>query len=385
MASITVKTCFQIAIALLFASGFAAILLHDVGNVSASIGSGQAAPTPAKRKYSEFPHNAKAHQIECASCHKFPSKNWEEVRSAGEAFEDITEYPTHDSCVKCHTQQFFRGSQPVICSICHTNPSPRNSTRHPFPNPREIFDNSPKGKAAQSDFDITFPHDKHIEIVSASNRRGVNWIVASHRPRREEESCAVCHQTQAPQGNSDVEFITPPPATIGDGFWLRKGTFKTAPLGHKTCFTCHSADSGMTPEPKNCASCHKLGSPQPAADLDPKLLLASKLTDKSMIDSWRKRDSSGTFRHEFVAHTELSCSTCHNVAAMNTADAKTKRVGIESCAMCHVTATSDEGGALNYEIDQRKAKATFQCTKCHLAFGSKAIPESHTKAVTPSK
>ncbi len=45
-----------------------------------------AKPTPRKVKYSEFPHDAKAHKIECGSCHKFPSDNWNKVRTGDAAF-----------------------------------------------------------------------------------------------------------------------------------------------------------------------------------------------------------------------------------------------------------------------------------------------------------
>ena len=31
-------------------------------------------------KYSNFPHDIKAHQLDCSSCHKFPSENWNKVR-----------------------------------------------------------------------------------------------------------------------------------------------------------------------------------------------------------------------------------------------------------------------------------------------------------------
>src|SRR5436190_3833662 len=94
-------------------------------------------PMPKKKKYSEFPHDTKAHKLECGTCHKFPTANWNTVRNAKEAFPDQTDYPRHESCLTCHRQQFFKGSPPAICSICHTNPSPRDSSRHPFPNPRE--------------------------------------------------------------------------------------------------------------------------------------------------------------------------------------------------------------------------------------------------------
>lgn len=367
--------------------------------VSGTFGSGleKTTPTPRPRarrtvrpaKYSQFPHDVKAHRTSCSTCHKFPSENWQKVRSSQNAFPDITEYPKHESCLNCHKEQFFKGAKPSICSICHTNPSPRNSTRHAFPNPREIFDTTAKGKTAVSDFAISFPHDKHIEIVSGNVNRPENFanVAWSRRqgPRRAEESCSVCHQTYKPQDKSDDEYVTKPPAKIGDAFWLKKGSFKTAPIEHTTCFTCHSADMGFLPAPEDCAACHKLKLPEPPADFDAKLAASMGANDKLTLDMWRRRESAGKFRHEWFSHNELSCSTCHNVGAMNTADPTTTKVSIASCATCHVTATSDDGGALNFEIDSRKANANFQCVKCHITFVKSSIPESHLKAIEAAK
>ena len=341
-------------------------------------------PTPGKVKYSEFPHSEKAHRLECGTCHKFPSANWNKVRTGPAAFPDQTDYPKHDSCLKCHMQQFFKGSKPAICSICHTNPSPRDSTRHPFPNPREIFDLSAKGKTAMSDFVVGFPHDKHIEIVSknvshSSVFRSVSWDPG--RRAAGEESCAVCHSTMAPQGKSDDEYFTKPPPKLGDAFWLKKGTFKTAPIGHTTCFTCHSADAGILPAPQTCSACHQSKPAYPTADFDTKLAATMIPDNKVMKDAWSIRHSAGAFRHEFFAHAELSCSKCHNVLTINTADPQTQKVSIASCASCHATPTSDDGGALNYEVDKRKENAAFQCVKCHITFGKLPVPESHTKAI----
>lgn len=338
-------------------------------------------PTP-KTKQDEFPHNKKAHQLDCSKCHTFPSNNWNKVRTGSSAFPDVTEYPKHQSCLACHKQQFFKGTPPKICSICHTNPSPGNGTRHPFPNPRELFDLSPKGKLATSDFAVSFPHDKHIEIVSKIEGRPSFINAAFIKPNLAgEESCSVCHQTMAPQGNSNDEFLTKPPANIGEGFWLKKGTFKSAPVGHTTCFTCHSADTGILPAPETCSACHKLKVPQPLSDFD-EPSAAKMITDnKVMSDAWRYRHSAGAFRHEFFAHVDLSCATCHSVTTMNTADPSTKKVSISACATCHVTATSDDGGALNYEMDKRTENAAFQCVKCHITFGKMAIPKTHFDAV----
>ena len=72
-----------------------------------------------------------------------------------------------------------------------------------------------------------------------------------------------------------------------------------------------------------------------------------------------------------------NCTQCHNGPEM-------RKVAVKSCGGaegCHVTATLDDGGILNYEIDQRNKSAKFVCTKCHVEFGNKAVPESHLRAI----
>jgi formate-dependent nitrite reductase cytochrome c552 subunit len=107
-----------------------------------------------------------------------------------------------------------------------------------------------------------------------------------------------------------------------------------------------------------------------------------------MLSKWSRRISAGAFRHEGGEHPNLNCMGCHNVPTMNTLDAKTLKVQMRSCGGadgCHVTATTDDGGALNFEIDQRKKDPTFVCTKCHITFGKEGIPEDHPKAIpTPT-
>lgn len=348
--------------------------------------------SPQKSRYSEFSHSVRQHQqLACNSCHKLPTPNWKQVRKGDAAFPDVTDYPRHESCLDCHRQQFFRGgARPAICSICHTNPSPRDSRRHAFPNPREVFDLTAKGQRSFTEFDIYFPHEKHIGIVSENKnplnenlRRGNSEaaFVKARIRQDNEESCKVCHQTYQAQGKSEDEYFSKPPAKLGDAFWLKKGTFKTSPISHAQCFTCHSTESGILPAPTNCATCHKTRQ-NVTADFDAKLAAAMSINDKMILSAWRARNSSGTFRHEFASHAELSCSTCHNVTAMNTADPKTQKVAVTSCAPCHITETSDDGGILNFEIDSRKANPNFQCAKCHVHFGKSPIPESHTKAVS---
>lgn len=345
--------------------------------------------------YSRFSHQTHVtkEKLSCESCHKFPSKNWKEVRKGDEAFPDITEYPEHQSCLSCHRQQFFARQRPVpqICYNCHFNATPVETSRYAFPSLGEKFLSSAKAMDFVSDFRVQFPHDKHLDIISNNQRprSGQSGIfvrtgfgLRSLRPEDSDpKSCSICHQTYEPQGKSDDEFVTKPPKDIGDSFWLKKGTFKTRPTTHAACFTCHNPESEVAPLPQNCDACHQLAPPAPPADFDPQLAKKIAIDDWWTLTAWRNRFSAGTFRHE--VHSDLSCTKCHK-ATMNTVDFRSLKVPVNSCGGaegCHVTATADDGGILNYEIDQRKANANFACVKCHLVFGSKPLPASHGDAI----
>jgi hypothetical protein len=355
--------------------------------------------------YSRFSHSIAQHQLACNACHKVPTANWNKVRTGDAAFPDVTDYPEHSSCVKCHRQQFFTGAQPVICTICHTNPSPRDSSRHPFPNPIEIFNASKEGQNFVSEFGIGFPHDKHVDIVSQyrpgdkTSREG-RFLSAlfeqekaekKSEPKAEEsdpKSCTVCHKTYQPQGESDEEYVTKPPKDLPeDAFWLKKGAFKTAPT-HAVCFTCH-AQEGIQPSSSDCGTCHKLLPQAKRAqltqthdDFDPKLAAAMGINDKLTLEKWSGRHTA-KFRHEWIPHASLSCTSCHNVATLNTLDKKT-RTQVKSCGGggtgCHIESTTD--GILNLEFKTKEANPAFQCTKCHVLNGKNPAPETHINAVS---
>ncbi len=352
------------------------------------------APPPSRPDFSVFSHLNPNHQMACDSCHKFPSPNWKDVRAAADAFEDITEYPQHSACLDCHRTQFFAKERPAprICSVCHVAVTPRSTVRNPFPNPVERFRTSPRAVNFTSDFRVGFPHDKHLELfgrvrLPLETTFGVPFERVAFRQAAPagSESCANCHVTLQPQGKSPDQYVTKPPAGY-DGFWLLKGTFKTAPDGHAKCFECHTADSGMGPSQKDCATCHKLrtdNSPT-ATDFDAKTAERMAITDPATLDIWRRRASAATFPHEGGLHTDVGCTACHNVTAMNTADPRTTRVRVQSCggdSGCHVTATVDDGGALNFELEQRKADPKFACVKCHLAYSALPVPAGHREAV----
>jgi hypothetical protein len=263
-----------------------------------------------------------------------------------------------------------------------------------------------------SEFGVGFPHDKHIDVVgwnapghghralfvnallavsTGSGSDRVTWFgPPQDKKPAPPKSCPVCHETYQPQGKSSEEYVVKPPKDIGDNFWLKKGTFKTIPTSHTICFTCHNADSGIAPEPKNCEVCHKLTSPmQLKTDFDP--TLAAKMgADNVMLARWSRRISAGGFRHEGGEHPDLSCLNCHKVdnAAFSIVDSKTIKVPVKSCGGadgCHITTTVDEGGALNFEIDSKRKDPNFVCTKCHVTFGKGPMPENHLLAIPTPK
>jgi hypothetical protein len=351
--------------------------------------------------YSRFSHKTHVTQekLACDSCHKFPTKNWKEVRKADAAFPDVAEFPEHSSCLNCHRQQFFARQRPApaICSNCHVKVTPRDTSRFLFPSLGDILDPSKQRRDLVTEFAINFPHDKHVDVVglnvpalSPPNRVGfvsISWQQKiPPKESSEPKSCPVCHQTYQPQGKSDEEYVTKPPKNLGDAFWLKKGTFKTIPISHTVCFTCHNPDLGISPAPSECNACHKLATSPTVLkiDFDPKLAETIGVTDKTVLTRWHQRISSGAFRHEGGEHPNISCTNCHNVSTMNTLDMKTLVVPVRSCGGaegCHVTATTDDGGILNYEIDQRKTKPDFVCTKCHITYGKESVPEDHVKAI----
>ena len=320
--------------------------------------------TQSRTTYANFSHSTHVakQKLACGSCHEFPTKNWKEVRKGDAAFPDVTEFPEHAACLSCHRQRFFARERPVpkICSNCHIKATPADTSRGSFPSLGEVFLSTAKGSGFISEFRVFFPHDKHTDV-----------------------ECTDCHQTYQPQGKSEDEFVTRPPKNIGDAFWLKKGTFKTRPLTHATCFTCHNQESELAPLPPNCDACHKPPVFETrSADFEETLARTIGVADWWTLSAWRNRISAGAFRHE--AHPDLKCTQCHNVTAMNTTTDETRRVPVKSCGGaegCHVTATSDEGGILNYEIHQRNKNSSFVCTKCHIVFGNKPVPANHVSAI----
>jgi len=371
-------------------------------------------PTAQKPRidYSKFSHGTHVvnYKLPCNSCHKFPTRNWKDVRKGDAAFPDVADFPDHASCLNCHRPQFFARERPApaICSNCHVNVTPRDTARFLFPSLGGATSSNQKQDLV-TEFAVNFPHDKHADVVGSNapalrpeSRTGfvtISWqqkgaANESSEPSRGPqassppgvvESCPVCHQTYQPQGKSDDEYVTRPPKNLGDAFWLKKGTFKTIPNSHAACFMCHNTDLGIVPPPSDCNACHKLASQDSLkTDFDPRLAETLGVTDNTVLTLWNHRISSGSFRHEGGEHPNVSCLNCHNVTTMNTVNMKTLLVPVRSCGDaegCHITATTDDGGILNYELDHKKTNPAFVCTKCHLTFGKETVPETHVRAI----
>ena len=347
-----------------------------------------------RTNYAEFSHTTHVtnQKLACDSCHKFPTANWKEVRKGDAAFPDVAEFPEHASCLNCHRQQFFARERPapVICSNCHVAVTPRNTVRFRFPSLGDVTDPSRPQRDSISEFAVHFPHETHLEVVGRNTPfrelRFLNASWSSQQQKQPPANCGVCHQTYQPQGQASEEYVTKPPKDLGDAFWLKKGTFQTVPNSHTGCFTCHNAESGISPVSSDCQTCHKLANStvKITSDFDPGIPATMGISNRIMLTAWRERISAGAYRHEGGAHPDLPCADCHQPARLNTVDVQTLRVPVTSCAGaegCHATATLDEGGSLNYEIDQKKKNANFVCSKCHITFGKQGVPASHVSAI----
>ncbi|HYN85689.1 MAG TPA: hypothetical protein VER32_10565 [Pyrinomonadaceae bacterium] len=349
--------------------------------------------------YTRFSHRTQAHKLNCAQCHAVPTANWPRARAA-DAFPDVTDYPGHDACVRCHREQFFRGARPAICTVCHTVVSPREGPRFAFQNPNADESRAARRKpGAPSQFATNFPHDIHQDVMA--RRRDfpdggdAGMVRVSFQegasPRRV-DSCTLCHQTYMPQGESADESMPGRPAEVDESLWPKKGTFKTSPTGHASCFNCHWKDGGARPLATDCAACHDLlpgdvPPPKPRVDHDASLAAVAKIADDRIREKLLRRESA-RFRHELERHEGLGCTSCHlQMSSVRTLDERTLKVPILSCGGtgtgCHIGAKPKR--ILNDEVERRRADAGFACAKCHVQLGRARLPPSHDEAVPVPK
>lgn len=350
----------------------------------------------AARNYARFKHEDHRQpvaKLNCADCHTIRSPAAPDLVSAATKPE-VDGYPYHDSCVRCHRQQFFKGASPAICTVCHTRATPRLTARdmHSFPKQNE--------SAIAREFPGYFPHSLHQSVIARKGNAPPAGNTAERRefvrasfktldepPAKASDNCATCHLTdeRAPvamtAGAAEATFK--PEA---------KGTFKTVPAGHAACFNCHW--QSQQPLKDDCAGCHLSQSEytkkKRAASTEAALpgMLSPKAIEwfKDWPSAWPKRLSL-KFRHETANH-DIGCTTCHiNLVQMETLNIPKADVPIATCAICHVRNNSPvlrkEGETVTFFLEMTaeasdKENKTNTCTGCHTAqIGRERPPCSH--------
>jgi len=213
-------------------------------------------------------------KLACNSCHKVAPKG-----NAG-----VTDFPEHASCLNCHRQQFFARERPVpkICSNCHVKATPKDTTRHPFPN----F--GVKAAGFVSEFRISFAHDKHEDV-----------------------DCADCHETKEPDS-------------------------KPRSLTHTKCFACHNQESELAPLPVNCDTCHKSAAPEKRASLE---RVFAHATPQSATDY-------SQFKHDNRNHARLPCLLCHRRENNSPQPTLPGKAAHAPCAGCHAQQFANPASAI---------------------------------------
>ena len=356
----------------------------------------QATSRSAARNYARFKHEDHRQpvaRLDCADCHTIPSPAAPD-RIAAATKPSLDGYPYHDSCVRCHRQQFFRGATPPICTVCHTRASPRLTARdmHPFPKQNETV--------MAREFPGYFPHSLHQSVIArkpdvppaSSTDESRSFIRAAFKtfdetPAKLPDNCATCHLTDerapAPIAVGGTEATFKPEA---------KGTFKTVPSGHAACFNCHW--QSQKPLKDDCAGCHlsqseytkKKRAASPEAVLPGVLSPNAVAWFKAWPSAWPKRLSL-KFRHATADH-DIGCTTCHiNLTQMETLNIPKADVPVATCAICHVRTSSPvlrkDGTTITFFSEMTaeasdKDNKTNTCIGCHTTLiGRERPPCSH--------
>ena len=289
--------------------------------------------------YSKFSHSTPKHKATCNTCHKPPTKNW----TKASAYPDVADFPDHETCVSCHRAQFFKGTRPQICSVCHSKTSPRDDVRYDFRKPD-----------AKWQFTIEFPHDRHQDVIAfeRSHRSRGQFLAHAQAQTQNFNNCTICHAPAAtvpqPPAGGWVDAYTPPIAT-----------FKAAPADHSSCFSCHW--KAQEPVAANCNGCHKLA-PAPFVPAT----APTRISIKFIHDG-------GGEKKQHVAE----CTTCHiNITKSATLRGLKPDVPITACTECH----NKEGlrQDLNKELTALDKNRAYVCSYCHTSnVGNLDAPSSH--------
>jgi hypothetical protein len=379
------------------------------------------APAPAKagRDYSRFKHEdhrkeLNGKELACSKCHTIPTPAEPDRIAAATDPSIRLGYPYHDSCLRCHRQQFYRGNFPVICTVCHTRVSPRLSARDVYPQ----FPGPKHGDKMAREFPGYFPHGMHQSLMAlnrprrsrdAGGRLGLLRVsfdagAPESRTPKMPDNCATCHLTD------ERGPVALPLKGLQSEETLKRveaDTFKTIPgergaSGHASCFNCHW--QAQEPTKDNCNGCHLSQSDYKAKKLEiiqpPAFSPRATRWFKDWPPELPKRFSL-KFRHDThtlsfndnteTNHHDVGCATCHiNITQMTTLNIPKADVPIMSCAPCHATERAKSipvGKDVRVTIyDEMILKEepgkNYTCVACHISpVGREQPPCSHYYAI----
>ena len=379
----------------------------------------RSSPPPSEQaanKYSNFTHEShgahakdpRARNLKCSDCHVVPSAATPDKIAGATKPSVAVGYPYHDSCLRCHQQQFYRGDRPAICTVCHTRVAVRLTSRDVYPQ----FPSLKRGDILAREFPGYYPHSLHQSVMARSipsTRKlnsGLIWQRVSFSSTTmiqppTQDICAGCHFTdeRGPM-NLPLKGIQ-----TEDTFKrIEADTFKTIPgyrepNAHSSCFNCHW--SAQQPTKDECDGCHVSSSDYAARKLAVTQPPALSVNAVKWFENWPNdlpKRFALKFRHD--THTispdgktesnnhDLGCTTCHiNIAQMTTLNIRKADVQIISCAPCHATTAAIPTGRDRVTIfDEMQLKAdaskNYTCVACHTSpVGREPPPCTHYSVI----
>jgi hypothetical protein len=317
---------------------------------------------PAFIAFKHESHREPKAKLKCANCHFISSLEApDEIVAVTKP--SIKGFPYHDSCLECHRltpPQFFRGSSPVVCGVCHTRSSPRLTAKEMF----------------------SFPKPDNVrthELVG-------HFSHGSREHRNATRNCSTCHL-------KDQRAAIAIAATGGDKDYVpAEGTFKTLPFGHASCFAnCHWDKDEPTKE--QCAGCHftqEVLATKKHNLLSPVTAQLFKDWPRAWPDRLSLKFSHESKNHREAENPELVCTKCHDkirkAEPLENPDVKITACADSGCHFERASRTSirKEMVAENEDIaegrnnDPSSRSGQNTCLGCHVkAIGSLPPPCSH--------
>ena len=369
----------------------------------------------AANKYSKFTHQShgkhakdpEARNLKCSDCHLIPSAAAPDKIAAATKPSITVGYPYHDSCLRCHQQQFYRGDRPAICSVCHSRVAVRLTSRDVYPQ----FPSAKGGDILTREFPGYYPHGLHQRLMARSQpptrdiSSGLIWQRVSFNSSFDkaptQDICASCHLTD------ERGPMTLPLKGIQSEDTFKRieaDTFKTIPgfrepNAHSSCFNCHW--QAQKPTSDECDGCHvsasdyttrKLAVTQPPAfSVNAVKWFANWPNDLPKRFSLKFRHNTHTISSDGKTESnnhDVGCTTCHiNIAQMTTLNIRKADVQIISCAPCHATTAAIPAGQARVTIfDEMQLKAdaskNYTCVACHTSVvGHEPPPCTHYSVI----